>query len=1103
MKRTFLPVCVTSFLLICATTVAFGQSGVSINDAGTAPDADAILDISSSTKGVLLPRVANHTTLTPDANSDYGLAVFNTTTNSYWFWDGTTWQEIPTVANTGNTLDEAYDEGGPGAGRIINATNGNVEIQGAGHLTVAANVGIGITTPAEDLHVEGSVLVDLYSQGAGAGVFFREGFTSSNQYNLGLLVHDDGDGSPDALDIAAWDGIYFNTGSNARNPRMVVAGSGNVGIGNMTPDRKMKISGTGWTALEVENTDNQDAAIELTSQSVSNYVFTDNTGFLGLESASGQPIAFRTNGANERMVVQSDGRVRVNNLAEPLGAVVTSNSAGVLGKTPLTNDPDDVLLGTGVFGSSSVFDDQDWYQVGSTNTPTAITDYIHTEGHVGIGTNFGPSETSPSSPLQVTASGSGNPNTNSIMAYNPINLGGNDAIITARVAGSNAGDPFISLDIANEFGWSMGIDNDHDNRFKIAPSWSNLSAGTAVTIQTDGNVGIGTVTPDANLNVGSSTGASIYLTREDANTTTGEVLGSLLFDSTDDTGPSTNDASAGIRAYASQDHGNSNKGAHLGFFTKNNVASGSGATERLRITSSGNVGIGTSSPSSIVHVSTSQVGNVSKLHNPTLGNGSLVGHEFGKNNSTNNMAEFRYNHISDGNAGNWINLGLWGNANTLNVVGTGNVGIGTTGPSQKLEVAGNTRITGLGGSGDRIVYTNNNGDLYASTGIPGGDNDYIQNQNGFDQGANYRISGQGQANTFVATANGNWYLRGGDDHELRDVNVANTMGVWGRQNSDRAGIQLGSDGSYIFGDNGNIGIGNTGPAFKLHVSGDIHPDGKFVVQNGVDGGSGRGIWMWTAGDSNWGIYMGQAGGGRSLSGGTATWGGGFGNHAIRFRTYNSSGNGFIFENSSEQSLMSIRSSNGRTTFRGALQLDCIGCGSTTSVDGDGSSNWGTMTIQGRVLSANSNIHLSPPSGYGVIINDDYRAAGGSGGGETYLDVDGRVDARGGLRTQKSYKFRTHRIGGNSTADINLGSWDLCALAGMYIDNYDGWDDDSRQMCEVYPWPGTPSYGSENVTRDFNFTEGYTTRRGWWLYMRAHEDGAQATQCSSICINLDY
>jgi hypothetical protein len=125
----------------------------------------------------------------------------------------------------------------------------------------------------------------------------------------------------------------------------------------------------------------------------------------------------------------------------------------------------------------------------------------------------------------------------------------------------------------------------------------STSGNSRAIIKNNGNVGIGTITPDAKLNIGDASGATLYLTREDNTTQTNDVLGSILFDSTDDTSPSTTDASAGIRAYASQNHGNSNKGGHLAFFTKNNVGNAIAATEHMRITASGNVGIGVTNPS--------------------------------------------------------------------------------------------------------------------------------------------------------------------------------------------------------------------------------------------------------------------------------------------------------------------------------------------------------------------------------------------------------------------------------------------------------------------------------------------------------------------------
>jgi len=47
----------------------------------------------------------------------------------------------------GNTLDQAYDQGGPGAGRAITADAGAVHIGGTGGLTVNGKVGIGTSSP--------------------------------------------------------------------------------------------------------------------------------------------------------------------------------------------------------------------------------------------------------------------------------------------------------------------------------------------------------------------------------------------------------------------------------------------------------------------------------------------------------------------------------------------------------------------------------------------------------------------------------------------------------------------------------------------------------------------------------------------------------------------------------------------------------------------------------------------------------------------------------------------------------------------------------------------------------------------------------------------
>ena len=118
-----------------------------------------------------------------------------------------------------------------------------------------------------------------------------------------------------------------------------------------------------------------------------------------------------------------------------------------------------------------------------------------------------------------------------------------DATITLRVKDSNAGDPFISFDVTQDYGWSMGIDNSDDNKFKLARKWHDLSDSTALTVSTSGEFGIGTTTPTSPLHIiGSDTDAdSTYSTVvidhncSGGGTNTGDTYHSALFIDMDST----------------------------------------------------------------------------------------------------------------------------------------------------------------------------------------------------------------------------------------------------------------------------------------------------------------------------------------------------------------------------------------------------------------------------------------------------------------------------------------------------------------------------------------------------------------------------------------
>lgn len=121
---------------------------VSINTTGNAPDGSAMLDVVSSNKGVLMPRVAltGTSSASPITSPATGLMVYNTATTGdvtpgYYWWDSSEWVRFG--SGGGCTLDQAYDFGGAGAGRTITADNGAVEINNgsnAAHFINASDV---------------------------------------------------------------------------------------------------------------------------------------------------------------------------------------------------------------------------------------------------------------------------------------------------------------------------------------------------------------------------------------------------------------------------------------------------------------------------------------------------------------------------------------------------------------------------------------------------------------------------------------------------------------------------------------------------------------------------------------------------------------------------------------------------------------------------------------------------------------------------------------------------------------------------------------------------------------------------------------------------
>jgi hypothetical protein len=101
-------------------TAAFSQN-VGINEDGSDPDDSAILDVKSTTKGFLVPRMttAERTAISTPAT---GLIVYDTEYASHWYYNGTQWQIMEFIATGADASDVPTN---PSEGQLYYDTTGD------------------------------------------------------------------------------------------------------------------------------------------------------------------------------------------------------------------------------------------------------------------------------------------------------------------------------------------------------------------------------------------------------------------------------------------------------------------------------------------------------------------------------------------------------------------------------------------------------------------------------------------------------------------------------------------------------------------------------------------------------------------------------------------------------------------------------------------------------------------------------------------------------------------------------------------------------------------------------------------------------------------